>query len=82
MVTYTSGRGWIHMVKIHLSRLLGERRMTQKELHEKTGIRYETVGAYYHEFVKRMNRGDIDKMCRVLGCRIEDLLEYIPDKKG
>jgi putative transcriptional regulator len=68
------------MIKIYLSKILGERRITQKELCMKTGIRPGTVSAYYHEFIKRMNVDDLNKMCSVLGCRLDELIEYIPDK--
>lgn len=67
------------MIKIYLSRLLGERRWTQKELAEKTGIRPSTINEWYHEIVPRLNVDHIDKICEVLGCQITDLLEYIPN---
>jgi putative transcriptional regulator len=50
--------------------------MTQVDLARRTGIRPSTINAYFHEYVERMNKSDIDKMCKVLGCRIDDLLEY------
>lgn len=68
------------MVRIHLSTLLGERKMTQKDLATKTGIRAATINQYYHEFVDRINVEHIDKICEVLNCSISDLLEYIPNK--
>jgi putative transcriptional regulator len=69
------------MVKIHLSRLLGERRMTQAELARKTGIRPSTITMYYHEFIKRINVEDLAKICDALDCKLDELIEYIPKKK-
>ncbi len=69
------------MVKIHLSRLLGERRMTQKELSEKTGIRPSTINEIYNEFAGRISVDHLDRICEVLNCDISDLLEYIPNKQ-
>lgn len=69
------------MVRIHLSRLLGDRRMTQIDLARKTGIRPNTINEMYHELIDRLNVEHIDKICEVLDCRIEELLEYIPPKK-
>ena len=43
------------MVKIHLSRLLGEKRWTQKDLADATGIRPSTINEWYHELVPRLN---------------------------
>ncbi len=67
------------MIKIYLSRLLGERRITQKELSEKTGIRPSTISEIYNEFIERISIDHIDRICEVLDCDISDLLEYIPN---
>mgnify|MGYP004633993201 CR=1 FL=1 len=68
------------MVRIHLSKLLGERRMTQKRLSELTGIRPNTINEWYHEIVVSLKVEHIDRICEALGCSIEDLIEYTPDK--
>lgn len=68
------------MVKIHLSRLLGERKMTQVDLSRATGIRPNTINEWYHEIAVRLNTEHIDKICEVLDCRIEELIEYTPNK--
>ena len=68
------------MIKIHLSRLLGEKRWTQKDLAEATGIRPSTINEWYHEFVTRINLDHVDKICEVLECDISDLIEYVPNK--
>lgn len=69
------------MIKIHLSRLLGEIRWTQKDLARATGIRPSTINEWYHELVTRLNVEHIDKICEALHCSITDLLEYIPNEK-
>lgn len=69
------------MVKIHLSKLLGERKMTQAELAKATGIRPNTINEWYHEIIPRLNIEHIDKICEVLDCKIDELIEYIPNKK-
>lgn len=74
------GRGDI-MVRIKLSTLLGERRMTQIELSRKTGIRPATINEIYHELCERINLEHIDKICEALDCDISDLLKYEPNKK-
>ena len=66
------------MVKIHLSRLLGEKKWTQKAL---AGIRPSTINEWYHELVPRLNVDHIDKICEALDCTITDLLEYIPNER-
>lgn len=69
------------MVKIHLSRLLGEKRWTQKDLADATGIRPSTINEWYHELVPSLNVDHIDKICEALDCTITDLLEYIPNER-
>lgn len=69
------------MIKIHLSRILGEKRWTQADLARKTGIRPSTIGDYYHELAERVNLDYLSLICEALDCQISDILEYIPDDK-
>lgn len=68
------------MIKIHLSRVLGEKRWTQAQLARATGIRPSTICAFYNEFVDRISIDQLDKICEALECDISDLLEYVPNK--
>lgn len=68
------------MVKIHLSKLLGERRMTQKQLSELTGIRPNTINEWYHEITVNLKVEHLDKICEVLNCSVEELIEVVPNK--
>ena len=69
------------MIRIYLSRLLGERRVTQQELARKTGIRAATINEYYNELAERVSLEHMDKICDVLGCDLTELIQRIPDKK-
>lgn len=69
------------MIKIHLSRILGEKRWTQADLARKTGIRPNTISEMYNELIERINIDHLDLICEVLDCDISDLLEYIPNRK-
>ena len=68
------------MIKIRLSRLLGDLQMTQSDLAKKTGIRKATVHEMYHDLVERVNLDYLSRICKVLDCKIEDILEYLPDE--
>lgn len=68
------------MVRIHLSKLLGEKRMSQRELSDLTGIRPNTINEWYHEIVVSLRVEHIDRICEVLDCSISDLIEVIPNK--
>lgn len=67
------------MIKIHLSKMLGERRMTQAELSRRTGIRANTIGELYHELAERVNLDHLDRICKVLNCELGELIEWVPD---
>lgn len=67
------------MIRIRLSRVLGERRWTQAALSRKTGIRTNTINEYYNELTDRINLRHIEKICKALGCKLTDILEEVPD---
>lgn len=69
------------MIKIHLAKLLSERKWTQKQLADITGIRPNTINQMYHEFIDRINVEHIDKICEAFECEVGDLIEYVPNKK-
>lgn len=69
------------MIKVYLSTILGMERMTQIELARKTGIRAATINAIYNETIDRINLEHLSKICEALDCRVEDLLQYIPDEE-
>ena len=48
------------MIKIRLSVLLGERRMTQADLARITKIRPSTINELYHELTDRINLEHLD----------------------
>lgn len=81
MVRYTS-KGYIAMIKIYLSRLLGERRWSQTKLSGLTGIRPSTIRDIYNEIAERVSFESLSKMCEALDCSLDELLEYIPYKKS
>ena len=67
------------MIRIHLSRLLGERRWTQAYLSRITGIRAATINEIYNELVDRVNLEHLDRICEALDCDLADLMEYVPN---
>lgn len=77
MIAFIRG---IIMVRIYLSRLLGEKRMSQKRLSELTGIRPNTINEWYNEIAVSLRVEHIDRICEVLGCSVDELIEVIPNK--
>ena len=69
------------MIKIKLSRVLGDQRMTQAELARKTQIRTATINDLYHDFAERVSLTQLSNICYVLNCDLTDILEYTRDKE-
>jgi len=69
------------MVRIRLYDLLQEMGLTQRDLHNKTGIREATISYMCNNDCKMLSIKNLDKMCVALNCGIEDIIKYIPDLK-
>lgn len=67
------------MIKIKLSNLLGEHKMTQKALADITNIRPATISKMYYEEIRRIDIKQIDSICKAFDCEVSELLEYFPD---
>jgi putative transcriptional regulator len=68
------------MIKILLSRKLGELRWTQADLSRATGIRAATINALYNEVTDRVNLDHLSKICEALDCDLSDIMVYVPNK--
>lgn len=69
------------MIKIILSRTLGERRLKQADLQRATGIRPSTIGDWYNDLKDTISLEHLDMICEALDCDISDLLVRIPNQK-
>ena len=69
------------MIKMKLHILLANKRMTQKELSEKTGISKNTIGSYCNESNKHIVKEHLDILCKFFNCKVQDILEYTDDTK-
>lgn len=67
------------MVRILLSRKLGELRWTQADLARATGIRPATINEYYHEIAERVNLEHLDLICEALDCDLDEIIERAPN---
>lgn len=77
MIINNENRYWEDaMIRIKLSEVLGRKKMTRKKLSELTGVRPNTIGDLYNEKVRKIDIDILDRICTVLECDIEDILEY------
>jgi putative transcriptional regulator len=55
------------------------RRITMQELTDSTGINRSTLSKILHQKGYSTSTDILDRLCTYFGCRIEDLVEHIPD---
>lgn len=67
------------MIRILLSRKLGELRWTQADLARATGIRPSTICEYYHEIAERINLDHLDLICEALDCELSEIIQRVPN---
>lgn len=68
------------MIKILLSRKLGELCWTQADLSRATGIRASTINEIYRELCERVNLEHLDLICEALDCDLDEIIVRIPNK--
>lgn len=63
------------MIKCHLARLMGERKMKIMDVARETGLNRNTVTLLYKETAQRIELDAIEKLCELFECEVGDLLE-------
>ena len=63
------------MIKCHLARLMGEKKMKVMDVSRETGLNRNTITLLYKETAQRIDLDAIDKLCALFDCEVEDLLE-------
>lgn len=65
------------MIKCHLSKLMGEKKLKIIDVARETGVNRGTVTRLYHETASRVELEVIDALCRYLKCEVGELFEFI-----
>jgi putative transcriptional regulator len=63
------------MVRCHLARLMGERKMKVADVVRKTGLSRNTVTLLYKETAQKVDLEAIDKLCILFECGVGELFE-------
>lgn len=67
------------MIKVILSRALGERRMSRSDLVKMTGINFHKVSEYYYDLADRIDLDYLGRICDALDCEVSDILMRVDD---
>lgn len=65
------------MIRCHLARLMGERKMKIVDVANETGLHRNTVTLLYKETAQRIEIDAMEKLCRLFNCQISDLFELV-----
>jgi putative transcriptional regulator len=66
------------MIRCHLSRLMGERRVRLIEVARATGVSRNMLAKLYYDRAVRIDLADLEKLCSYFQCSIGDFFERIP----
>lgn len=67
------------MIKCHLSRLMGERKLKISDVARDTGLHRNTVTLLYQETATRVDLDAIERLCNYFGVKVGDMFELVED---
>jgi putative transcriptional regulator len=65
------------MIRCHLAKLMGERKLKIVDVARETGLNRNTVTLLYKETAQRIDLDAIEKLCDLFNCEVADLLERV-----
>ena len=67
------------MIKVHLSRIMGEKRLKIADVARMTGLHRNAIARLYNEESGGIQWDTLERLCKALDCSVADLIEYIPE---
>lgn len=69
------------MIKCHLSRLMGERKLKIADVARETGLHRNTITLLYQETASRIDLDAIDRLCAYFNVSVGELFEFVPENQ-
>jgi len=69
------------MIRCHLSRFMGEKKMKVVDVARETGLHRHTVTSLYKETAQRVELDAIDVLCKLFECSVGELFERVEEEK-
>lgn len=69
------------MIIINLDVMMAKRKMSLNELSEKVGITLANLSILKNNKAKAIRFSTLDSICKVLDCKVEDIIEYSPNEE-
>lgn len=67
-------------VNIKLAEVIKNNGISKNKLSHRAEVQRSQINAYCNNAVTRIDLGVLGRLCTVLECKIEDLLEFIPNE--
>ena len=67
------------MIRVNLDVIRAKRHMSSGELSDRLGITPANLSILKNNKGKAVRFSTLDALCKILDCRVEDILEYIPE---
>lgn len=67
-------------IRVNLSVVMAQRRMSLNELSKKVGITLSNLSILKNEKAKGVRFETLNKICKTLDCQPGDILEYVSDE--
>ena len=68
------------MIKVKLNEILESQERSLNWVSTKTRIYYSTLYKFSKNETTSVSYNVINSLCKLFNCKIEDIIEYIPDK--
>ena len=68
------------MIVFKVKELLEKEKMSRYKLRQYSGLSYDRVNDYYFGRVKAIKTEDLEILCKLFNCKVEDIIEYKKNK--
>ena len=69
-------------IKIKLTELIKEKGISKNKLSHRAEMQRSQINQYCNGEITRLDTAVLARLCTVLECKIEDLLEFVPPEKS
>lgn len=66
-------------IKLKFRNVMDDRKISRNRLAKLVDVRFEVIDRLYKGNLERLDLDILARICFVLGCKIEDVLEHCPD---
>ena len=69
-------------IKVKIDEIMKKKGISTYDLNSKSNIRYQTLQVLQDNSASRIDFEVLAKLCYSLDCKVEDIIEYVPNKNS